>query len=160
MLCYVHHKYSYHLSQFLAITVSLTVFLMLLFILLTYSLHKWKPLSPSASPLETISLFFVFIGLILLFVYSFVVVLCSHKKGRGHAICDNTDGPEGINAEWNKSDWDRQLPYDFTINGIHTPFLKSTYQLLLNILVEILFGMIYIESIDLERMGVFIIFSF
>ena len=24
------------------------------------------------------------------------------------------DGPRGYYAEWNKSDWERQIPYDFT----------------------------------------------
>ena len=30
------------------------------------------------------------------------------------AICDNMDGPRGYYATWNKSDRERQIPYDFT----------------------------------------------
>lgn len=38
----------------------------------------------------------------------------SHKKGWNSAIFNNIDGPRGYFAKWNKSDWKRQIPYDFT----------------------------------------------
>ena len=41
-------------------------------------------------------------------------ILFSHKKEWNVAICDNMDRPRGYNAKWNKSDWEKQIPYDFT----------------------------------------------
>ena len=35
------------------------------------------------------------------------------KKEWNLAICDNMDGPKGYYAKWNKSDWERQILYDF-----------------------------------------------
>lgn len=43
------------------------------------------------------------------------------------AICQNMDEPWGYYANWNKSEWARQIPYDFTcmLN------LKNKWQILL-----------------------------
>ena len=41
-------------------------------------------------------------------------ILLSHEKEQNLAICDNMDGPRGYYAKWNKSDRERQTPYDFT----------------------------------------------
>ena len=30
------------------------------------------------------------------------------------AICNSIDTPREYYAKWNKSDWERQIPYDFT----------------------------------------------
>ena len=38
----------------------------------------------------------------------------SYKKEWDLAIFDNMDGPSEYNAKWNKSDRERQMPYDFT----------------------------------------------
>ena len=38
----------------------------------------------------------------------------SHKKEGNPAICDNMDGPRGYYAPRNKSDRERQIPYDFS----------------------------------------------
>ena len=39
----------------------------------------------------------------------------SHKKKEWNfAICDNMDGLRGYYSRWNKSDRERQTPYDFT----------------------------------------------
>ena len=36
------------------------------------------------------------------------------KKEGNLAIYNNMDGPRGYYAKWNKSDKERQIPYDFT----------------------------------------------
>ena len=36
------------------------------------------------------------------------------KKEWDLAIYDNVDGPRGHYAEWKKSEWERQIPYDST----------------------------------------------
>ena len=41
-------------------------------------------------------------------------ILSSHKKEWNIAICNKMDGPRGYHAKWNKSDRERQIPYDFT----------------------------------------------
>ena len=41
-------------------------------------------------------------------------ILLSHIKPWNLAICDSVDGPRGYYAKWNKSDRERQIPYDFT----------------------------------------------
>ena len=75
-LCCAHHKCSYHLSPYNAIIISLIIspILCLLFQWLissiTTSLTPLPPFCPS--PLAIISLFYVFIGMILLFLCSFV----------------------------------------------------------------------------------------
>jgi len=40
-------------------------------------------------------------------------ILHSSKNGWDDAIWDNIDGPRGYYAKWNKSYWQRQMPYDF-----------------------------------------------
>ena len=47
-------------------------------------------------------------------VYIHSGILLSHKKEWNPAICDNVDGPWKYYAKWNKSDGERQVPYDFT----------------------------------------------
>ena len=47
-------------------------------------------------------------------IYIYDGTLLSHKKERNLAICDNMNGPRGYYAKWNKSDWERQILYDFT----------------------------------------------
>ena len=39
-------------------------------------------------------------------------ILSSHSKEWNLAICENMDGPWGHYAKWNKSDRERQMPYD------------------------------------------------
>ena len=41
------------------------------------------------------------------------MLLC-HKEEWDVAICNNMGGPIGYNAKWNKSDRERQIPYDFS----------------------------------------------
>ena len=41
-------------------------------------------------------------------------ILLSHKKEWNLAVCDQLDGPRGYYAKWNKSDRERQIPYDLT----------------------------------------------
>ena len=41
------------------------------------------------------------------------ILLC-HKKEWNLAICDNMDEPREYYAKWNKSDRERQIPYDLT----------------------------------------------
>ena len=40
--------------------------------------------------------------------------IISYKKELNLAICNNMDGPWGHYAKWNKTDRERQLPYNFT----------------------------------------------
>ena len=40
-------------------------------------------------------------------------ILCSHKKW-DLAIHNNMEWPKRYNAKWNKSAWERQIPYGFT----------------------------------------------
>ena len=51
-------------------------------------------------------------------------ILLSHKKEWNLVICNNMDGTGGYYAKWNKSDRERQIPYDFT----HIWNLKKTKQ--------------------------------
>ena len=37
-----------------------------------------------------------------------------HKKEWNNAICSNMDGPRDYYAKWNKSERERQIPYDIT----------------------------------------------
>ena len=46
--------------------------------------------------------------------YIYNGILFSNKKERNLAICENMDGPRGYYAKWNKSDRERQIPYDLT----------------------------------------------
>ena len=41
-------------------------------------------------------------------------LLLSHNKEWNLATYDNTDGPGGQYAKWNKSGYQRQISYDFT----------------------------------------------
>ena len=41
-------------------------------------------------------------------------IILSHKKEWNLAICDSMGGTWGYCAKWNKSDRERQIPYDFT----------------------------------------------
>ena len=41
-------------------------------------------------------------------------ILLSHKKERNNVICSNMDGPRYNCTKWNKSDRERQIPYDIT----------------------------------------------
>ena len=41
-------------------------------------------------------------------------IVLSHKKEWNPDICDNMDGPRVYYAKWNKSDGEKQIPYDFT----------------------------------------------
>ena len=50
---------------------------------------------------------------ILYILYIYNAILLSHKKWN-LAICDNMDGPIRYYVKWNKSDGERQTPYDFT----------------------------------------------
>ena len=45
-------------------------------------------------------------------VYTDNEILFSHKKEPNPAICDNMDGLLRYYAKWNKSDGERQIPYD------------------------------------------------
>ena len=46
--------------------------------------------------------------------YTYNGILLSHKKEWNLTLCDNMDGPRKYYAKWNKSDRERQIPYDFT----------------------------------------------
>ena len=46
-----------------------------------------------------------------------------HKNEENPATCDNMDGPWGHYAKWNKSDRERQIPYDLT----YTQNVKHTH---------------------------------
>ena len=51
----------------------------------------------------------------VIYIYIYIkVILLSHEKEWNLAICDNMDGPRGYYAKWNKSNRERQIPYDFT----------------------------------------------
>ena len=45
-------------------------------------------------------------------VYIYNGMLFSHKKERNLAICNNMVGSRGYYTKWNKSDREKQLPYD------------------------------------------------
>ena len=47
-------------------------------------------------------------------VYIYNGILHRQKKEENLAICDNTNGTWEYYAKWNKSDGERQIPYDFT----------------------------------------------
>ena len=46
-------------------------------------------------------------------IYIYNGLLLNHKKEWKFAICNNMDGPRGYYAKWNKSDRERQIPYNF-----------------------------------------------
>ena len=48
----------------------------------------------------------------MLHIYNGIVL--GHRKQWNLTICNDIDGPRGYYAKWNKSDWERQIPYDFT----------------------------------------------
>ena len=41
-------------------------------------------------------------------------ILLNHKKEQNNAICGNMDGPRDYHTKWNKSERERQIPYDVT----------------------------------------------
>ena len=47
-------------------------------------------------------------------VYVYSEMLFSHKNECNPAICNSMDGQWGYYARWNKSDRERQTPYDLT----------------------------------------------
>ena len=48
-------------------------------------------------------------------MHTYNEILPSHKKKkRNLAMCDNIDGSRGYYVKWNKSDSEKQIPYDFT----------------------------------------------
>ena len=47
-----------------------------------------------------------------LVVHIYNRILFGHKRGRNGAICDNVDGTWGHYVKWNKSDRERQIPYN------------------------------------------------
>ena len=57
-------------------------------------------------------------------------ILLSHKKEWNNAICSNTDGPRDHQTEWDKSERERQIPYDTTYMwnlkyGTNEPIYKT-----------------------------------
>ena len=48
----------------------------------------------------------------VVFIYN--GLLLSHKGGWNNATCSNTDGPRDYHPKWNKSERERQIPYDIT----------------------------------------------
>ena len=46
--------------------------------------------------------------------YIYTVEYYSALKRRNLVICGNKEGPRGYYAKWNKSDKERQIPYNFT----------------------------------------------
>ena len=51
---------------------------------------------------------------VIIEIFSCNGILLSHKKEWNLAICSNMDGSREYNVKWNKSDLERQIPYDFT----------------------------------------------
>ena len=45
-------------------------------------------------------------------VYIYNGIILSHKKEWNNAICSNVDGPRDYHTEWNKTEKERQIPYD------------------------------------------------
>ena len=41
-------------------------------------------------------------------------ILLSHKEEWNNAICSKMDGPRDYHTKWNKSERERQIPYDIT----------------------------------------------
>ena len=50
---------------------------------------------------------------VCMYIHTHNGILLSHKKELNLAICDNMDGSRGYYDKWNKSDTERQIPYDF-----------------------------------------------
>ena len=46
--------------------------------------------------------------------HTYTGILSSHKKEWNLAMCGNMDGFRGHYTKWNKSDIEKQLPFDFT----------------------------------------------
>ena len=60
--------------------------------------------------------------------YSYII-LFSHRKERNLAIYNNIDGTWGHYAKWNKSDRERQIPYDLTYMwNLKTKTIKTIKQ--------------------------------
>ena len=51
---------------------------------------------------------------IYIYIHTHNEILLNHKKTRNLAICNNVDESRGYYVKWNKSDRERQIPYDFT----------------------------------------------
>ena len=54
-------------------------------------------------------------------------ILSSHKKEWNNAIYSNMDGPNNDHTKWNKSDRERQIPYDITSMWNLKKWYKWTY---------------------------------
>ena len=54
-------------------------------------------------------------------------VLLNHKKERNNAICSKMDGPRDYHTKWNKSDRERQIPYDVAYMWNLKKWYKWTY---------------------------------
>ena len=57
-------------------------------------------------------------------------ILLRHKKELNNAICSNMNGTRGSHTKWNKSERERQIPYDITytcnlIYGINESFHRK-----------------------------------
>ena len=47
-------------------------------------------------------------------VYACNGIMLSHKKEWNNAICSNMDATRDYHTKWNKSEIERQIPYDIT----------------------------------------------
>ena len=70
------------------------------------------------------------IGLGICGIYIHNGILHSHQKEQNNAICSNMHGTRDALTEWNKSERERQIPYDITyiwnlINGTNEPFHRK-----------------------------------
>ena len=57
-------------------------------------------------------------------------ILLSHKKEQNNAICSNMDATRDYHTKWNKSERERQIPYDSTCiwnlkYGTNEPIYKT-----------------------------------
>ena len=62
-------------------------------------------------------------------VYTHNGILLSHKKEKNNAICRNMVGTRDFHTEWNKSEWERKIPYIIyiwnIIYGTNEPFHRQ-----------------------------------
>ena len=70
----------------------------------------------------------VFVCVCVVCVCVCMYVLLSHKKEWNLAIYNNTDGHRGYYAKWNKSDTERQIPYDLTFEPKKQKWTNITKQ--------------------------------
>ena len=61
------------------------------------------------------------------YIHIYNGILLSHKKEWNLAISGNMDGSTGYYAKWNKSDRERQIPYDITYMWNLKKWYKWTY---------------------------------